>query len=253
MFEEGRSGLQLALLERNRGNEPQALDAVVGAIPLLERSEAPFYLDQAVSLRMELQGLADVDPTTSIDAVAASLDAERPDLTPQAAPDGTVTLLFSDIENSTARTAELGDAKWMELLREHNIIVRDQLAAHRGFEVKSMGDGFMLAFRSAVDGLRCAIAMQRAFAERNTQADETIRVRIGLHTGEAIKEADDFFGTHVNLAARIGGAAQGDEILVSGLLKALAESAGEFSFAAGREVELKGISGPQRVHAVEWR
>ena len=109
----------------------------------------------------------------------------------------------------------------------------------------------VLAFGSALDGLRCAVGMQRAFAERNTQTDETIRVRIGLHTGEAIKEADDFFGTHVNLAARIGGAAQGDEILVSGLLKALTDSAGEFNFDDGWEV--KGISGPQRVHAVEWR
>jgi class 3 adenylate cyclase len=95
--------------------------------------------------------------------------------------------------------------------------------------------------------------MQRAFAERNTETDEPIRVRIGLHTGEAIKEADDFFGSHVNLAARVGGAATGDEILVSGLLKALTESAGEFTFDAGREVELKGISGAQRVHGVEWR
>ena len=111
----------------------------------------------------------------------------------------------------------------------------------------------MLAFRSAVDGLRCAIAMQQAFAERNAQADETLHVRVGLHTGEAIKEADDFFGTHVNLAARIGGAAQGDEILVSGLLKALTDSAGEFTFHEGREVELKGLSELQRVHVVELR
>ena len=118
-------------------------------------------------------------------------------------------MLFSDIENSTARTAELGDAKWMELLREHNTIVREQLAAHSGYEVKSMGDVFMLAFGSALDGLRCAIGMQHAFAERNTQAHETIRVRIGLHTGEAIKEAGDFFGSHVNLAARVGGRGHG--------------------------------------------
>ncbi len=66
-------------------------------------------------------------------------------------------------------------------------------------------------------------------------------------------QADDFFGTRVNLAARIGGGAEGDEILVSRWLKALTESAGEFAFDAGREVALKGISEPQRVHAVEWR
>ena len=92
----------------------------------------------------------------------------------------------------------------MELLREHNAIVRQQLAAHGGYEVKSMGDGFMLAFGSALEGLRCAIGMQRAFAEHNAAAAEPVAVRIGLHTGEAIREADDFFGSHVNLAARVG-------------------------------------------------
>ena len=128
----------------------------------------------------------------------------------------------------------------MALLREHNSIVWDELATHGGYEVKSMGDRFMLAFGSALNGLRCAIGMQRIFAERNAQADEIIRVRICRRTGEAIKEADDFFGTHVNMAARFGGAAQGDEILVSGLLKALTESAGEFRFDEGRESSSRG-------------
>ena len=210
-------------------------------------------MQRALATRLNLQGFADIDPTTSIDVLAASFDSERPDLSNQAAPDGTVTLLFSDIENSTARTAELGDARWVELLRKHNAIVRAELANHGGFEVKSMGDGFMLAFRSARDGLRCAMGMQRAFAAHNEAAEQAITVRIGLHTGEAIREADDFFGSHVNLAARVGSAAKGDEILVSGLLKALTDSAGEFNFDAGRDVDLKGISGAQRLHSVEWR
>ena len=130
--------------------------------------------------------------------------------------------------------------------------MRAQVAAHAGFEVKSEGDGFMLAFKSAIDGLRCAIGVQRALAERNASAAEPIRVRIGLHTGEAIRDQDDFFGLHVNLAARVGSAASGGEILVSALLKELTAHAGEFSFDAGREVELKGI-GPQRVHRVAWQ
>ena len=82
---------------------------------------------------------------------------------------------------------------------------------------------------------------------------EPIRVRIGLHTGEAIKEGDDFFGKHVNLAARVAGQAQGGEILVSSLLKELTESAGEFAFGDGRKVELKGISGKQRLFEVQWQ
>ncbi len=83
-------------------------------------------------------------------------------------------------------------------------------------------------------------------------------MRIGLHTGEAIKEADaqtgrdDFYGKNVILAARIAGQAQGGEILVSSLLKELTESAGDIEFGEGREVELKGLAGQHRVFEVAW-
>ena len=211
---------------------------------------APF-LEQAVQLRLAQQGLAGADAQTSIDTVADSVGTERPDLAPQAAPDGTVTLLFSDIEGSTAINPRLGDRRYMDLLGEHNALIRVQLAAHHGFEVKNQGDGFMLAFKSATDGLRCAIGIQQALTVGAETAAEPVQVRIGLQTGEAIRVADDFFGTHVNLAARIGAAAAGGGILVSALLKELATHAGEFRFGEAREVELKGI-GPQRVQRVEW-
>ncbi|MEE8346509.1 MAG: adenylate/guanylate cyclase domain-containing protein, partial [Dehalococcoidia bacterium] len=144
------------------------------------------------------------------------------------------------------------DQRWMELLKSHNSIIRERLAAHEGFEVKSEGDGFMLAFQSARKALECAVDIQRAFADRNEEADEPIRVRIGLHTGEALKEADDFYGKNVILAARIAGQAQGGEVLVSSLLKELTESAVGVAFGEGREVELKGLTGPHRVFEVVW-
>ena len=78
-------------------------------------------------------------------------------------------------------------------------------------------------------------------------------MRIGLHTGEAIKEADDFFGKNVILAARIAGQAEGSEILVSSLLKELTESAGDIAFGGGREVELKGLTGRHHVFEVAWQ
>ena len=106
-------------------------------------------VDRVLALKLELQGVSSTNTGASIDAVASLVYAEKPDLRAQAAPDGTVTILFSDIEGSTAKTEELGDQRWMEVLREHNAIVREQVAAHDGFEVKSEGDGFMLAFQSA--------------------------------------------------------------------------------------------------------
>lgn len=189
---------------------------------------------------------------TAIDAVAASVQAERPDLRSHSAPDGTVTILFSDIEGSTEMTERLGDLKWLDVLRAHNAIVREQVADHGGFEVKSEGDGFMLAFQSARRGVQCAIAMQRAFARHGETAAEPFRVRMGLHTGEVIKEANDFFGRHVILASRIANEAHGGQILVSSLLKELTESAGDIRFADGRELELKGLAGVHRVFEVVW-
>jgi class 3 adenylate cyclase len=186
-----------------------------------------------------------------IDKIAEDVERTRPDLTRAVAPNGTVTVLFTDIEASTELTERLGDRRWVDLLRAHNAIVRDQLARHSGFEVKSQGDGFMLAFPSARDALQCAIGIQGALAEDPN--GEKLRVRIGLHTGEPIRDADDFYGRAVNLAARIASEARGREILVSSLVRELIESSGEFSFTAPMDVELKGLSGTHRLSGVDWQ
>ena len=112
----------------------------------------------------------------------------------------------------------------------------------------------MVAFSSARLALECAIAIQQTLAAHNAEnSGEPIKVRIGLHTGEAIKEGDDFFGKSVILAARIASQAVGAQILVSSLLKALVESSREFEFGEGREVGLKGLSGVHAVFDVPWR
>jgi class 3 adenylate cyclase len=187
---------------------------------------------------------------TSIDGIAASVDDSPPDLAPAIAPDGTVTILFSDIAGSTALNERLGDERWMERLHEHNAHVREQLAAHGGYEVKNQGDGFMLAFGSALDGLRCAIAIQRALSA--VEASDRLAVRIGLHTGEAIHEDDDYFGKDVALAARIGNAAFADQILVSDVVHSLTEANDAFQFDRGQEIALKGLEGTHRVYSVWW-
>ena len=210
-------------------------------------------MERVLARKLELQGVASVDIRTSIGAVASAVTIERPDLRPHTAPDGTVTILFSDIEGSTQMTERLGDQRMQQILRGHNDIVRHQVAAYGGFEVKSLGDGFMLAFSSARRALQCAISIQQAFAAHNREhPEEPVRVRIGLHTGEFVQEMEDFFGKNVILASRIADQARGGEILVSGLLKELTDSAGDIRFGEVQEVELKGLAGLNRVYAVAW-
>ena len=161
------------------------------------------------------------------------------------------TVLFTDVEGSTALTQRLGDAKARDVLRQHERIVREALKAHGGSELKTMGDGFMASFSSATRALESAIAMQRAFAEHNEAAEEPILVRVGLNAGEPIAEEEDLYGTAVNLAARICGHAEGGQILASNVVQELAAGKG-FTFADMGEATLKGFDEPVRLYEVRW-
>ena len=114
--------------------------------------------------------------------------------------------------------------------------------------VKGQGDGFMLAFPSARRALTCAQTIEHAIDDAFRGPGSLIRVRIGVHVGETVQEADDFFGHAVSYAARIASAADGGEVVVSELVHALVAQTGEFTFEDPRHVELKGIDGPQRVY-----
>ena len=255
--EAGRCLQGLADVAERRGNTAEALQHLDRAGELFQQHGAKLYLDQVIAKKVQLQGIASGDIRTSIDSVAAIVHSEQPDLSPHAAPDGTVTMLFTDIQDSVAITERLGDQRWMELLRSHNAIVREQVQRHQGHEVKSWGDAFMVVFANPRRALQCAVEIQRAMARHNESAEEAVRVRIGLHTGEAVQEADpdgraDFYGRHVNLTSRIANQATGGEILVSSLLKEQTESGGDFAFGEERQVTLKGLSGTQRVFSVGW-
>jgi eukaryotic-like serine/threonine-protein kinase len=190
---------------------------------------------------------------SAIDRVLSWVEDERPDLAGTTAPDGTVTILFTDIEDSTALNERLGDGRWLDVLRAHNLVVRECIREHGGYEVKSQGDGFMIAYPSARKGLECAIDMQRQLASAvDGDLDEPLRVRIGLHTGEAIREGDDFYGRSVTLAARLGDEAQGGEILTSSIVRELVGSARDIAFEDAGELELKGLRGRQHVYRVRW-
>jgi class 3 adenylate cyclase len=166
-------------------------------------------------------------------------------------PDGTVTIMFSDIEGFTSITERLGDRRAMDILREHNGIIRQRIASSGGHEIKAQGDGFMIAFSGASHALECAVGIQQDFATRNrSKPDLPIQVRLGLHSGEAIRDGDDFLGGSVILAARIAQQAMGGEILVSSVLKELCDLSGEFQFVDGRDIRLKGLSETRRVYSV---
>ena len=254
--EAGRCLQGLAEVAERRGNTSEALQLLDRAAALFQEHGAKLYLNRVIAKKVKLQGITSGSIMTSIDAVAAIVQSEQPALPAKAvAPDGTVTLLFTDIEGSTPLNERLGDQRWMQLLRAHNALVREELRSHDAFEVKTEGDGFMVAFGSARKALQCAIAIQRSFAAHDwgDQVKEgSIRVRIGLHTGEMIQDAGDFYGKHVNLASRIANEAQGGEILVSSLLRELTESAGDIAFGKERKLTLKGLSGSQGVFSVRW-
>ena len=192
-----------------------------------------------------------------LDAIEEFLGEEEATAGRGLAGDDVHTILFTDVEGSTALTDRLGDAKARELLREHERMVREALKEHGGSEVKTMGDGFMASFSSATKALECAIAIQIAFAGRNESAEEPIKVRIGLNAGEPIAEDDpggrgDLFGTAVNMAARIAAKADAGEILASNVVRELVAGK-EFLFRDRGETELRGFENPVRVYEVRWR
>jgi class 3 adenylate cyclase len=205
-----------------------------------------------------LEGRAPTPWAGDTEAVLRAIDeflgeGEEAAVEAEAAELGTFrTVLFTDVEGSTALTQRLGDAKAREVLRQHERIVREALKSHAGSELKTLGDGFMASFSSATRALDSAIAMQRAFAQHNETAKEPIRVRVGLNAGEPIAEEKDLYGTAVNLAARICGHAEAGQILASNVVQELAAGKG-FTFADKGEATLKGFEKPVRLHEVRWQ
>ena len=206
-----------------------------------------------------LEGESTAPWVGDMEAVLAAIDEFLGDSEPapagaeQHAAGGLCTILFTDVEGSTALTERLGDAKAREVLRNHERIVREALRAHGGAEVKAMGDGFMASFSSATRALECAIAMQRAFAAHDDEHPETpIRVRIGLNAGEPVAEDEDLFGTAVQVAARVCAHAQPCQILASNVVQELAAGKG-FAFSDQGEVALKGLDKPLRLYELHWQ
>jgi class 3 adenylate cyclase/ketosteroid isomerase-like protein len=191
--------------------------------------------------------------TVTIEQLRAVVESERPDISKSVAADGTITIMFTDIVDSTVLTARIGDSNWRDILHRHNRVIGDATAAHAGRVVKTLGDGEMLAFSSARAAVRCARDIQRALRREFLDESLPIRVRIGGHTGDALRDGDDFSGTTVNFAARIAEQALGGEILVSQPMRDLvAHAEPSIVFGDGRDVQLKGLDGRHRLFVVPW-
>ena len=179
----------------------------------------------------------------------------RTEIGRMAADDGTVTIMFSDIEGSTALNASLGDARWVRVLAAHDELVETYVEKYRGMIVKTQGDGHMVVFTTPELALQASLDIQRAFGAKWNHSRELrrtpIRVRIGLHTGTAIERSGDYLGQNVALAARVAAEAHGGEVLVTG---EIAEAcAGTFEFTPAGSVELKGFEGEHALWRVEGR
>lgn len=154
-----------------------------------------------------------------------------------------LTVLFTDIVDSTRRGAELGDRRWRHLLEGHDAVVREQLARFRGEEVKATGDGFLATFDGPARGIHCAQAI--ATSVRPLE----IEVRAGLHTGECEIRGDDIGGIAVNIGARISGLAGPNEVLVSSTVRDLVVGS-DIAFEPRGSHALKGVPGEWSLFSV---
>jgi class 3 adenylate cyclase len=166
-------------------------------------------------------------------------------------PRGTVTFVFTDIEDSTELLKRLGDA-YAELLSGHRRIVRDAFAALDGIEMDTQGDAFFFVFSRARDAVAAAVEAQRAHAAAAWPDDTAVRVRIGLHTGEPAIHEEGYVGLDVVRAARICTVGRGGQILLSETTRALLGSGlpeGVSVFPLGQR-HLRGIDEPERVFEI---
>jgi pilus assembly protein CpaF len=163
--------------------------------------------------------------------------------------EGTVTIMFTDVEESTRLLSTRGFTASHEIMKAYETIIDEKVAMHAGRRIKGLGDGFMISFGSARHGVECAIEIQQAITEYSKQNPERkLRIRIGLNTGEVVEEAGDIFGAAVNVAARVAGKARGGQILVSDIVRQLVGPVAEIKFELRGRYKLKGFPDRWRLH-----
>ena len=164
--------------------------------------------------------------------------------------EGVVALLFTDLVGSTSFLERLGDVAAEGVRRTYFRLLREAVSRHSGQEVKSLGDGLMVVFGSAVEAVGCAVGVQDAVERHNRRhPDAVLWVRVGLHVGEPVRDERDFFGTAVVVAQRLCDRAAGGQILASELVRGLVDPRGQYGFRPVGRLPLKGLS--ERIAAFE--
>ena len=164
----------------------------------------------------------------------------------------TITVLFTDLVGSTEISYEISPDAADELLRTHFSVLRKSIASSGGVEVKGLGDGVMVIFRSSSAALSCAVAMQQAVYRDNVGARHQLGLRIGLSGGEATLESNDYYGDPVIEAARLCGLADAGQILVADAVRVMSGRRSPYLFERIGAVELKGLPEPVEVLDVRW-
>jgi class 3 adenylate cyclase len=163
-----------------------------------------------------------------------------------------LALLVSDIVESTQMMDRLGEPTTLNLIHEHNEILRACLNAYDGTEVQHTGDGLIASFDSPANAAHCAIAVQQDCARHNQRTPHLpLRLRIGLHSGLVQREEARWFGIAMNEAARVCGHAAGGEILITDHMAKQFEADGIYLKDRG-EVQLRGIPQPIHIHEIDW-
>lgn len=194
--------------------------------------------------------VAGVELTTTLGDLLKSIGDDTRQRFLEKFDEGTITLVFTDIEDSTSLAASLGDARWTDVIKWHDDTIASITASHGGTLIKSLGDGAMLAFESTRMAARAAIGIQRAITGPDAPMD--LRLRIGVHIGDVVHTDDDLLGNAVNKAARIASSADGGQIVVSRVVQAMLGESSEFTFGDTIEAELKGLPGLHEITPLDW-
>lgn len=166
-------------------------------------------------------------------------------------PSSIHTIVFTDIEGSTDMVEKHGDGAARKAIQEHDEILQTAVATAGGSVIKWTGDGLMATFPSASGALEASIAMQTELRSRARDASIPIHIRVGIHAGEPIEEDADLHGTSIIRASRIMGAARGDQILVSNIVRELVAGK-DYSFTSQGFQELKGLQEPIHIYELDW-